>query len=458
MCHSYFRAAIHYAARIEVCPGILSRRQRERYLSARSEMKTAYSAYLYYTGQTDAFRRELGTAAGCGETAADTAQLLSYLYNAGSGGFFEGATATETARQEFSCLLRCYFTALHAGQVYWQANALQAMSEHLSSDEADSLLADRENLLCVNMISGKDNTGGIAEDLALRSLDMFAAYGATYQPAGALRTLSDCYFRDGAYDDAIAALEESLWRDTLVFQAPALTSSIYERLSINYSALDDKPHSDYYRNLYLDTQEDTRQDRELDVRAEQLGKMSAQLNLILLVLLAAIIALCLTLAILIRKRNSSSIGATVKTLLEPLERWNEQQTDAAGETARQSESNAEQREMAELTLEHNLQINVAQRAKAALVNSIMPFINSMAAETSRLKDSGESGEARRKRCAYIAELNGKINEYNDVLTDWIQLKKGEVSLKIESFPLQGIFDILSKVYAAFSLDGTVLTV
>lgn len=34
------------------------------------------------------------------------------------------------------------------------------------------------------------------------------------------------------------------------------------------------------------------------------------------------------------------------------------------------------------------------------------------------------------------ELTGKINEYNDVLTRWIEMRQGDLQLKIESFPLQ----------------------
>ncbi len=36
-------------------------------------------------------------------------------------------------------------------------------------------------------------------------------------------------------------------------------------------------------------------------------------------------------------------------------------------------------------------------------------------------------------------LTDKINQYNNVLTDWIQMRQGSLSLRIESFPLQPAF-------------------
>ena len=54
---------------------------------------------------------------------------------------------------------------------------------------------------------------------------------------------------------------------------------------------------------------------------------------------------------------------------------------------------------------------------------------------------------------YVHELTDQINDYNDVLTYWIQLRQGELSLKIESFPLQSLFDILAKGRTSFQMKG-----
>ena len=52
----------------------------------------------------------------------------------------------------------------------------------------------------------------------------------------------------------------------------------------------------------------------------------------------------------------------------------------------------------------------------------------------------------------------KINDYNDVLTQWIQMRQGELNLHIESFTLQSLFDIVQKGRMGFQLKGIELAV
>ncbi len=456
--YTYYQAAMHNEERIRESLGELAERQRRRYAYAVSEMKIVCSAYLYYIGQIDGFRNILRSIDADGDLKQDTAQMLNCLYNTGEGGFYSGESNASRSRKEFSDLIKCYLIALRGGHIYWQANALQSMSEHLLDKETAPFLTaeNRRYLRAINEDDVPDSL--LALSFAERALALFAAYGDTYQVSAALRTLSDCRFAAGDYPGAISSLELALSRNPRVMQSSALTSSIYERLSINYSAVDNKPVSDQYRNLYLDTQENTRQDRELDVRAEQLNNVSSQLNIILLILLIAVIILFAVLYILLKKRNKIDNHAVIERLLEPLERWKERETRIADETAMTGEYITERTKMESLSLERNMQINVGQRAKVTLLCSIMPFINRIIAETDCLKNRAESGEKRRERFAYISELTAKINEYNDVLTRWIQLRKGEVSLKIESFALQELFDILAKGKATFEMRGVRLAV
>ncbi|MBR6090916.1 MAG: hypothetical protein IKP86_13345, partial [Anaerolineaceae bacterium] len=52
----------------------------------------------------------------------------------------------------------------------------------------------------------------------------------------------------------------------------------------------------------------------------------------------------------------------------------------------------------------------------------------------------------------------RIMQYNDILTQWIQLRKGELSLHIESFPLQALFDIVAHSRRGFQMKGIELAV
>lgn len=51
---------------------------------------------------------------------------------------------------------------------------------------------------------------------------------------------------------------------------------------------------------------------------------------------------------------------------------------------------------------------------------------------------------KKDRYQYISELTAKINQYNEVLTRWIQMRQGTLNLRITSFALQPLFDIVQK--------------
>ena len=64
------------------------------------------------------------------------------------------------------------------------------------------------------------------------------------------------------------------------------------------AAIDDKENSDLNRNLYLDLQEQTRQDRSLEARAGQLEQEAAQLNMLIMAVIAAIVLLAIYISLL----------------------------------------------------------------------------------------------------------------------------------------------------------------
>ena len=78
-------------------------------------------------------------------------------------------------------------------------------------------------------------------------------------------------------------------------------------------------------------------------------------------------------------------------------------------------------------------------------------------EVNRLP-KGESDEVRQERYQYIAELTDKINQYNNVLAGVDSDAPGLLNLRIESFPLQQLFDIVSKGKMSFQMQGVKLDV
>lgn len=428
--NDYRERALAALKRINETPEALDERLRQRLVYAESELAIVSSTYYYYIGLEQQSVDEMAKIPD--EVTQDTAQFLNCLYNTGAGGIITEGSAADIRQQEFDCLLRCFQIARQYDYPYFAANALEALAEHLTDpDDRRQLMAD--NLPGMQLI----NPEGVSEEqlpiwLADNALSIFMAYGDVYQIAGAYRTLASCHRAMGDYESALFNLEQALG-DTLIQQAPDLVASIREQLSVAYAAIDDKPSSDHNRNLYLDLQEQTRQDRQLEARAAQLDRTVSQLNWILVAVVAAIVLLVFLLWLFNHLNKKQRKNAVLDDLLE---------------------EKREQLAMKRLHVEKAERLNLEQRAKISLVNSITPLIDRMLHEVSRLEnDEKPNSPKNAERLEYIRELTEQIESDNTLLTQWIQLRQGELSLHIESFPLQSVFDIVARGRMSFQLKG-----
>ena len=420
----------------------LDDRQQKRLDYAQSEMSIVTSTYYYYVGLE---RQSVAALESGVHNERDTAQYLNYLYNVGSGGIISQGTQADINQQEFDYLLRCYLLAEQSGCYYFAANSLEALAEHLIDTlSARQLIAD--NLPAMKYLNpAQVSDEQLSVDMAQRSLDIFSDFGDVYQIAGANRTLASCYLAQGHYEWALEHLHLAL-ADTAINQAPDLVASINEQLSVAYAAVDDKAKSDYHRNIYLDMQEQTRQDRWLEARADQLKETVAQLNLLLAAVVMAIVFL-------------------VALLWYFYWRWKHKPQSQDSELMEREEDLREQLHIVRQHVESSERRNLEQRAKVSLVNSITPFIDRIIHEAKRLSSpvSGNASTPERReldeqRIQYIRELTSKINEQNDVLTHWIQLRQGELNLHIETFSLQQLFDIVAKSERSFRLKQVTLRI
>lgn len=451
--YDYYESAQRILRRIDEERNALPERLKDRMIYAESELHIVASTYYYYVGlesQSIAALRQIDEDV----VEEDTAQYLNYLYQIGAGGILTEGSSDEIMQQEWDCLMRCYQRSLQSGDVFWEANALQGMSEHLFIKESRDLLigSNRPSMALINPEEHPDSL--IAGMLAERSLDIFERYGDVYQIAGSYRTLASCYWNIGDYISALDCLENALYRNKAISQAPDLVASIRERLSLTYSALDDKPNSDYNRNQYLDLQEQTRQDRQLEARAAQFDRSSRQLNWMIAAVVAMILLTVCSLFLFNYMRRKNEHSSRQKHL-DQLGRDNAKIISGLSD---QEDEIEVKREMASVLLEKNKQRNLENRAKIFLVNTITPLIDRMIHEIRKLQQGGETEEVRAERLAYIREITDTINEYNQTLTEWIQLRQGELQLKIESFPLQELFDIVKRSRMSFQLKGIELTV
>ena len=445
--YDYRERAINALKRINEERYTLTPRQQRRLRYAESELAIVNSTYYYYIGLEQQSIDALADLPD--DLSQDTAQWLNYLYNVGAGGVITDGTQAQVRQQEMDHLMRCYQIAEAHHYPYFTANALEAMADHLiDPDSRQQLIAANSaglRLVCgydVDTSDGSTEAMVLPAVLAERSLALFTDYGDVYQIAGAYRTLASCYRQMGDHATTLACLQQAL-ADTLVNQAPDLVASIREQLSVAYAAVNDKQQSDINRNLYLDLQEETRQDRQLEARAAQYDRTIAQQNRLIAAVVAAIVLL-LFLLWLFNHLNHRHPGS------------HHQLGDAL-------EEQREQLALARRQVEKLERTNLEQRARIALVNSITPLIDRMLLEERRLMDHSKGNETsidenNSYRLEYIREITDKINADNATLTNWIQLRQGELSLHIETFALQPLFDMVARSTMAFKLKGVSLVV
>ena len=397
--HDFRERAITCMKRIDEERDKLDERQQGRLRYAETEFAIVNSTYYYYVG----LERESIEALqqlNLHELRRDTAQYLNYLYNVGAGGILTEGTPTQIHAEEIDYLHRCLSIAQRYHFIYFEAQAKEALAEH----EDDIKLAEE-------------------------ALELFKAYGDVYQIAGAYRTLASCYHALEDNEQALVYLSKAL-EDKRINQAPDLVASIREQLSVAYAAVNDKQQSDYNRNIYIDLQEQTRQDRELEARAETLDKSARQLNWMIFAVLVAIILLLFLLWLFnhLNQRRQEDHG-----LDDLLEQKNEEVAEAR------------------LRVTNNERRHLEQRAKVSLIMSITPLIDRILYTVSHYSNDDSQLD-------YIRELTDNINQQNDLLTRWIQLRRGELSLHIESFQLQELFDIIARSKTSFAMKGVDLQV
>ena len=397
--HDFRERAITCMKRIDEERDKLDERQQSRLRYAETEFAIVNSTYYYYVGlerQSIEALQQLNLH----ELRRDTAQYLNYLYNVGAGGILTEGTPEQIHAEEVDYLNRCLSIAQRYHYIYFEAQAKEALAEH----EGDIKLAEE-------------------------ALELFKAYGDVYQIAGAYRTLASCYHALNDNEQALVYLSKAL-EDERINQAPDLVASIREQLSVAYAAVNNKQQSDYNRNIYIDLQEQTRQDRELEARADILDKSARQLNWMILAVLVAIILLVFLLWLFNHLNQRQKDDHALDDLLEL-----------------KNEEVAEAR----LRVINNERRHLEQRAKVSLIMSITPLID-------RILYTIDHYSKDDSQLDYIRELTDNINQQNDLLTRWIQLRRGELSLHIESFQLQELFDIIARSKTSFEMKGVDLHV
>lgn len=419
----------------------LTQKERDMFVFSCSEYSIVLSAYLYYVNKKEESSEVLLSLSDIDDFTlqSDTAQWLSYLYNVGAGGVLKDTSKVPVSAQEFEYLMQCYLLASHSGYIYWEANALQGLSEHLNNKEKFNCIQDY-NAPSIRYLKEEGVEDSLlSKVLAQKSLDLFVRYGDVYQTSGAWRTLSDTYYRMGDFEDMLNCLEKAL-EDSSVYQAPDLVASIDERLCIAYSARGDKYMADVLRNEFLDIQDSTRQDRQLEARKDAINEKISVLNSIVLIIICAIVVLCLVFATLIYYRKKKGFSKSFSYLSDQYEELTEQYA------------------MLELKVSDERRLGVEHHAKASFVQSMQPLVDRMLHAVQRVSKPEYDNEHVAAELRYMQELCNSISEGNQLLTNWIQLRKGNVRLKVETFAISDLFDVVRMNEASFASKGIQLNV
>ncbi|WP_455672853.1 DUF5113 domain-containing protein [Phocaeicola sp.] len=111
-------------------------------------------------------------------------------------------------------------------------------------------------------------------------------------------------------------------------------------------------------------------------------------------------------------------------------------------------------------LTENKRQNLVKKACLFIVTGIMPYIDRVINEVHKLTAHNyiENEEIKESKYRYIDELITRINEYNDILALWIKMRQGSLSLNIENFELNALFDVLVKGRKTFEMKQQTLVV
>lgn len=104
-------------------------------------------------------------------------------------------------------------------------------------------------------------------------------------------------------------------------------------------------------------------------------------------------------------------------------------------------------------LMENKRQNIVKKACLFIVTSIMPYIDRIRNEVHKLiaLDYIHNEKIKQEKYVYIDELVTNINESNDILALWIKMRQGILSLNVENFELNPLFDILKKSRKTFEM-------
>ena len=185
-------------------------------------------------------------------------------------------------------------------------------------------------------------------------------------------------------------------------------------------------------------------------------------------------------------------------VFQPYIRWTLDNGLASVSLGDERKRQEKQRYVYERRIADNKRQNVVRKACLTLVNGMHPYIDRLLHEVRRLRQAEPSSSAgngtavspsalgaavsssaleaaesssagngtavspsalgAEESCTYLEELTDTLNEHYDLLALWIQMKQGALSMNIETFALDELFDLMRRGSRSFELKGQTLEV
>ncbi len=473
-------------SRIEEERSDLTEEEEQLFIYAQSEYHIIASTYYYYRGQDSLSLAEIREVQKMKSLHTDTAQWIYYNYMMGSGGMIESDSEDEITLAEFDYMMSTYMQAHDISNLYFEANALQSLAIIINHHAALLRNQRHDDVQILEARMNMPPNDSLAFALCQKAIDLFSAYGDTYQTACALRTMGELEFMHDNYERSLDNYAQALsyvnrhhlryyhhecdtlcLYDTLprpyctelkwmlnpaVKTVPDWISAIRQQISKTYSAMGMKAQSDYNRNAYLDILIHTDQNEEYQSRSNELEAQARKTKLHTLCTLLLFLLFVFLLYFYRYKINSRV--HLLNQELQDMKSGRDMPEDVRL-LKDEEEVYAEQLAMSQMNLRKNKWQNVENRARVSMVHAVVPYVDRIAGEVIRMK---RKQVVRSERREYVVELVDQVMQYNDILTEWIRVRQGQLVLRIRTIRLQSLFDIVQESRYAFEQKGVSLLV
>ena len=477
--YDFRSAAEKRMARIRPEADAMTDHQRLLWNYAQSDYHMTLSIYYYYLRQEDQAVEELTELTRRLDLQdCDTAQLAMFYFLSGNARNVDNMLTEDNLDN----ILKAVALSHQDGYTYILSKSLTT----LATDLIHAVRMRSSHMAFMREILSMPDSAPDSEmslRLSQRALADFKDYGSLFDISQTYIAIADYYLYAKQYETALDTLAKALdcinehhrmasradggetlrpfnpraaelsiemqWISNPASNSlPEWMADVRERLCLVYSALGKKRESDYNRNIYLDILDATRQDRLMEQRLSSVKAEEATVNRTILFAAATIVLLAL-LVFYMSRRLRSNYAAYYRREQEAVEeemgRWRTRADQSFSSLEEQQDEVKAERSANERRLAEQKRRYIDKTTCLSIVYAITPFLDRALNEVAKLRRNGRPSDAAdRDRLLYLGELIDRINLYNDVLAHWIKIRQGAVSLNIENFALQPLFDILSK--------------